>query len=299
MTEFNLRSQLRTGRLDLRVVNSLTKYPSIRTYHKLTGKGLLVEPGETPLGDPEMPPPPALSLAGEVTVTEKINGTSARLIVFPDGEVIVGSREELLYAAGDVVPNPQLGIVEALYPRYTRGASEKLRGFDAIHVVYGEVYGWGVAGGEAYLERDAVKFSNTKVTGFRAFDACVIPLEHLLLTPERAAAWRQRGGQDFCDDVILDAYCQHLGMERVPVLCRVHAGNLPLKITDCADWLATVTPRTLASLGVERTDGDSEGVVLRGRDTSGNRLLAKLRYEDVQRTLRARVSDGAIGGKRK
>lgn len=59
---------------------------------------------------------------GPVTLTEKVDGTNSRIIVLPDGSYLIGSREELLYARGDLIGNPALGIVDAL-----RDVAENLR----------------------------------------------------------------------------------------------------------------------------------------------------------------------------
>ncbi|MEM8781093.1 MAG: hypothetical protein AAGF26_19995, partial [Cyanobacteria bacterium P01_G01_bin.49] len=55
---------------DLSKINSLTKYPSIITYHKLDSKngGLLEEP---------------LKFQGKLLATEKVDGTNARIICLP------------------------------------------------------------------------------------------------------------------------------------------------------------------------------------------------------------------------
>lgn len=88
-------------KVDLSRINSLTKYPSIVTYHKLDPKngGLIEE---------------RLEFKGTLVATEKIDGTNARIICLPDNTYLLGSREELLYARGDLIGNPALGIIEAL-----------------------------------------------------------------------------------------------------------------------------------------------------------------------------------------
>lgn len=89
--------------VDLKKLNSLTKYPSIPTYHALGERGKLSETIQ-------------VNFANQFIIgTEKIDGTNARIICFSDGYVI-GSREELLYAKGDLIGNPAMGIVEALKP---------------------------------------------------------------------------------------------------------------------------------------------------------------------------------------
>src|SRR6478752_4862424 len=87
--------------IDLGKLNSMTKYPSILTYHTLGEKGLLQERVQIPF-------------EGRVIGTEKVDGTNARLIFCPDESVIVGSREDLLWERRDLIGNPSMGIVEAL-----------------------------------------------------------------------------------------------------------------------------------------------------------------------------------------
>lgn len=66
MAEFGMRAA------DLRAVNSLTKYPSIPTYHAL-------DPGNGGLLDDAIP------FMGRVIGTEKVDGTNARIILLQDG----------------------------------------------------------------------------------------------------------------------------------------------------------------------------------------------------------------------
>ncbi len=76
--DFSLRS------CDLNKLNSMTKYPSIPTYHALGDKGALLEQ--------------TVSFDGEIILTEKIDGTNSRIVLLPDGNFVLGSREELLFA---------------------------------------------------------------------------------------------------------------------------------------------------------------------------------------------------------
>ena len=127
MTPFDIRA------VDLKALNSLTKYPSIPTYHHLDPRngGLTEE---------------AVPFAGQVIGSEKVDGTNSRIIMLPGGGYLLGSREELLYARGDLIGNPALGIVEHLKP-----VAERLTppaGDDPITVYYLETYG-GKIGGQA------------------------------------------------------------------------------------------------------------------------------------------------------
>lgn len=97
MTAFNVRTT------NLKAINSMTKYPSIPTYHNL-------DPRDGGLLDETVP------FTGPVIGTEKIDGTNSRIILLPDGTYLLGSREELLYAQGDLIGNPALGIIDALRP---------------------------------------------------------------------------------------------------------------------------------------------------------------------------------------
>ena len=63
-------------------LNTLTKYPSILTLHKLGKKNILLDELTTNIEDEEM------------YATEKIDGTSIRLL-FYGNERIVGTRENL------------------------------------------------------------------------------------------------------------------------------------------------------------------------------------------------------------
>ncbi len=71
----------------------MTKYPSIPTYHAL-------DPRNGGLLDETVP------FTGTVLATEKVDGTNARIVQLPDGGYLLGSREELLYAKGDLIGNP-------------------------------------------------------------------------------------------------------------------------------------------------------------------------------------------------
>jgi hypothetical protein len=74
--------------LNLRRLNSATKYPSIPTYHRLGEKGRLQEDVLTPF---------PLDPSTEYEITEKIDGTNTRIVLAPSSEeYLIGSREEWL-----------------------------------------------------------------------------------------------------------------------------------------------------------------------------------------------------------
>ena len=159
---------------DLIKLNSITKYPSIPTYHTLDPKngGLLEE---------------AVTFEGSVLGTEKIDGTNARVICLPDGNFILGSREELLYGRGDLIGNPALGIVEAL-----KGLAEQLSNAnqEGITVFYFEVFGGKVTSGSK-------QYTGTQQVSFRLFDLMYLPdyEPYLAKALQEIALWREAAGQ--------------------------------------------------------------------------------------------------------
>src|SRR5262249_36608299 len=83
---------------------------------------------------------PLVRFQGTVLLTEKVDGVNTRIVCLPDGTFLLGSREEWLYARGDLLHNPAMGIVEATRPIAERIYSRVCRP-DAILVYYGEVFG--------------------------------------------------------------------------------------------------------------------------------------------------------------
>lgn len=244
----------------LQHINSMTKYPEIPTFHAMGAKGVLQENEY-------------IKFEGTVIGTEKVNGTNTRIIVFPDGDWIIGSREELLCAKGDRVPNQALGIVETV-----QGVAHRLT-WDYQHrtttVYYGETYGGGIEGGKAYAKG---------MTDFRLFDAAMFPMyeEVLFWERDRIASWRQHGGQPYLDEYeFLDlAHSRNLAV--VPRLFAMSADDLPTTILGGKDLLEEFAPVTKVAL--DREPGRAEGIVI--RTTGATRQLAKIRFEDYERTLR-------------
>jgi len=247
---------------NLAKLNSLTKYPSIVTYHALGEKGRLLDTVLVPFD-------------GDVILTEKIDGTNARLICTPEG-VLVGSREDLLWATGDLIHNPAMGIVAAVRDQ-ARALASHLPS-EALLVIYGEVYGRSVGAG-------AKNYTSTGKVGFRVFDAFEMPLEAVFVQLERPAErislWRENGGQPFLRVAALDALALERGFERVPTLGTVAAAMMPRSLTDAAAFLEPYS-KTMAPLD-EASLGHAEGVVARSAD---RRQIAKLRFEDYRRTLK-------------
>ena len=258
---------------DLAALNSATKYPSIPTYHTLDPKngGLL----ETAVGFG----------GGEVILTEKVDGTNGRIVVLPDGDYVIGSREELLYARGDRVGNPALGIVDALKPLAERlsvrpaaggGLADGI-GEARIRVYFLEVYGHKIGGA-------AKQYTAQGRVGHRLFDLAVLTPDVLDQDQARISAWREGGGQQFCTEDALQRAAAADGIALTPRLGVLPPGALPTSVEATHAWLAATLPGTHVALD-ESAGGSPEGIVLRTPDRA---TIAKARFQDYARTLRRR-----------
>lgn len=264
---FDLRTQLRK-------INSLTKYPSIETYHKLGKKGVLLEEHNV-----------EFDVSGEgVIATEKVDGTNGRVILLPNSRYLVGSREELLTAEGDLIPNPVLGIVDGLQeigPRLSGSwlfGQHKRLGGDVIITAYLEVFGGTIC-------KASKQYTSNQSVGCRLFDISVIELDSQTFerSLEQIAGWRKRGGQTFFSEAQLQATASETTIKLTP---RITMDGVPRCIAMTRAWLELVSPLTRVGLG-DVEAGASEGVVLRTRDRTA---IAKLRIEDYDR--HTRVIDG-------
>ncbi len=251
--------------LDMDTLNSATKYPSIPTYHARDPKnGALLEE--------------ALSFSGDVHVSEKIDGVNSRIAVLPSGGYVIGSREDLLYASGDVLANPAHGIVDALrafagqIPRHRRD----------VLVFFGEVYGG------HKVTRASLQYTGAGAVGYRMFDVAIIPVEVLFWSLLRISQWRDTGGQHFLSEQELSHVADREGVDLTPRLATVDSAELPTSIEGMNAFLARRLPTTLAALD-EGGGASPEGVVLRSADRS---VIAKARFQDYARTLKHRAKKG-------
>ncbi|WP_328392013.1 RNA ligase family protein [Nocardia sp. NBC_00416] len=248
---------------DLDGLNSATKYPSIPTYHALGERGSLTGA--------------VTEFAGRVIGTEKVDGTNARVIGLPDGTWLLGSREELLCAKGDLIGNPALGIVAALREFAEAAVPDE----DVVQVFYVELYGGKITGASA-------QYTGRRAVGYRMFDLVVLRDYTELFAASRAeiSRWRESGGQPFASETDLAAAAHRYGLELTPRLFDLPASELPTEIDKTRDFLAEFLPRTRCDLDAD-AGGRPEGIVLRTADRS---VIAKARYEDYDRTLRRRGS---------
>lgn len=256
----------------LRKLNSITKYPSILTYHNLGPRGSLVD-----------------SLVEDknfnnqtVYITEKIDGTNSR-IIFSTNEkgtvedYIIGSREDFLFAYKDRIINPALGIVKNMKTiadtimLLGEGKLQK----NSIYCLYGETYGGKINGAKQY--------SAIGNYGVRVFDYFILTheeVEKLLdMSLDHISTWRENGGQPFADVEKLESFCNEYNLDRVPYIKVVSGNEIPNTLQEVWDWMQ-IFEKSNACLDVSG-NGSAEGVVVRLKDRS---LIRKIRFEDYMRT---------------
>lgn len=209
--------------------------------------------------------------------TEKVDGTNARQIFSPDGGALVGSREDLPWERRDLIGNPAMGIVEAVKDAVQR-LYEVLCRPDRIAVYYLEVYGRNIGAAARNYTKDG------KV-GFRLFDVVFIGNfeEVLAWPPEQIARWRDGGGQKYAEADRVALLAKEAGFEPMPVLFDLDASQLPTDLESVYEFLLRFEA-TRCKLD-DGAAGVPEGVVVRSPDRS---VVAKLRREDYERTLRRR-----------
>lgn len=259
--------------MDFRTLNSATKYPSILAYHQ-----------PQPEHRGKLEATPCVDFRGrEVILTEKVDGTNGRMIILPGGDWFIGSREDLITARGDRVPNQgpvNLAMARALVPAAEQAAAA-WDGKDAL-VIWAEVYGAATAAGWQNYSTDK------HTVGARIFDVALVDPHILTQTPAAAAAWRDAGGQQFAPlDLKMD-----LPLERVPQLGVVNGNDIPTDIEGAHAWLTSVLTETQVRLdGTGK--GQAEGIVIR---TAGRDRIAKLRHPDYQK--HARIQENATRQRR-
>lgn len=255
--------------VDLRKLNTVTKYPSIPTYHHRDAAGGLLDEVQVPF-------------VGEVIGTEKIDGTSARIILVPDGTFLIGSRDLLFYAKGDIVSNPELGVVDSLRPiagKLPLSPTGADPAADWIVVYYLELYG-------GTIGANSRQYTRAGTVGYRLFDVATVDLRGGIIDRpvEELASWRDHGGQTFLDEQALQITAAHAGLELAPRLFTMPATDLPTGVEQMHTFLTERLPATTVGLD-DTARGGAEGIVLRSdnRDT-----IAKVRLASYRRTLRSR-----------
>lgn len=248
-------------------INTLTKYPSILTLHKLGKKNILLDELTTTIENEEM------------YATEKVDGTSIRLL-FYGNERIVGTRENLfIYDNSDFINIPKdfFSSIEFVRPFYEKQKWNKRFETDKLTVLYGELYGSNIGSNS--------KNYGLEKTGFRLFDVAIYEdLSILEMDRDKISKWREREtengivyGQKFLTRSEIEI--QFPDFELVPII-EFDLENL--SHVSVLDNLRKFIPKTTVALS-ETATMKSEGLVLRNESRS---KIVKVRFEDYERTLR-------------
>lgn len=248
-------------------INTLTKYPSILTLHKLGAKECLLDELTTPIEGEKM------------YGTEKVDGTSMRLL-FYGNERIVGTRDNIFfYENSDFINIPKefFSSIDYVKPFYEKAKWNKRFETDKLTVLYGELYGSNIGQG--------AKNYGVEKTGFRLFDVAVYnDLSVLDLAKNKISRWREHEtengivyGQNFITRSEMET--QFSDFEFVP-LVEFDLGDM--SHNTILENLKKFIPETKVAL-TEKAIKKSEGVILRNSDRT---KIVKLRFEDYERTLR-------------
>lgn len=251
--------------MDLKKLNSATKYPSILTYHGLADRGLLTDE--------------CTRFPEDAILTEKIDGTNGRIILLPDGDFFIGSREELLMARGDRVtpqkPPEWKAVVDTLLPIAENLRMIRGRSITTLHL---EVYGGKVG-------RSHAQYSQKETLGCRLFDISKVGTSVLGWEPENIALWRdEKNGQGWVTESEMIKLAEFCGLRWAPRLGTVKGSVLPTDLLGMYQWLKEALPGTNVALD-DTAKGAAEGLVIRSADRS---VIRKARLQDYERTLKKR-----------
>lgn len=258
-----------TRKLNLHRFNSITKYPSILTMHKLDNKGNSSDVFDVRVQSDK-----------DYYLTEKIDGTNSRIILLPDNKYMLGSREELLTASGDIIYNPVLGIVDTLRP-YAEHILENINllnpNKDQVIVIYGETFG-------GHTHKNAVAYTGDQSkTAFRMFDVQLLSLDKLdelnSLDDTRVATWREHNNQNWLTVEALQKLSTLLDIPHVPYLKVVKGADIETTPSKVYAWLNEHLPSTLVKLDAAG-QGFPEGIIAR---TADRKSILKIRNANYKR----------------
>jgi len=253
---------------DIKLLDSITKYPSILTLHELDKKGRVLD---------TLVPTSVFSRDAILHAYEKIDGENARIIFLGDGtdiDYMIGSRKEILYTKGDRIAVSTGNIANFLKPLAERLASE-FQGLTGLRVCYFEVYGGRTP--------NAKQYTSDKSQGARLFDVFSLNQEELASMlkeePIAIAAWRDSGRQPHWTCNGREEFAREHNLETSPKVATLTGKDLPLTYKDVLLWLSQFTD---TKVGINQF-GFSEGVVVR---TPDRKQVVKIRFEDYEKRFR-------------
>lgn len=261
--------------LKTKIGNSLTKYPSIETYHKMGERGCLSDeltmqlPSDT-----------------ELFVSEKVDGRNTRILILND-DYIIGSREDWIYAKGDrAIPigeQMKVNFLKNIADRILEDHADVIEP-DTLYCIYGELYGSKIQKIWHHYTKANDEF------GFRMFDVWKMEessFNQLLgeSTEDSASGWREQNRQPWMSEEELSEFCEAIGVAQTPRLGVVKAGDIGTTLNEAYRFLSEYE-NTKSQLDVELATAKAEGVVVRTNDRS---IILKLRFEDYEKTFKRRV----------
>ena len=264
MLDLSINGIIKSGVLTS--LDSLTKYPSILTYHNLGSKGGMVD---SLVEDKKF--------EGTVEITEKVDGTNFRVILWGD-DYLIGKRDSLVYAKGDrIITEP------CVYTVLDKCKKLMEKDFTYLTVVYGEVYGDNInRGSKQYC-------SDEKKRNFRVFDVARYSLKQieniLYYDITKIVSFRDHGGVPFLNTHDLMNFCEAFDLERTPIWGTYDASDIPTQVEDTLNWMEENFTQSRSILGEKPENanqlfGRAEGVVIRTPDRS---MIRKLRFEDYRK----------------
>ncbi len=261
--------------------NSLTKYPSILTYHALGERGGMTE---SLCNDEAFPADTMLE------ATEKVDGTNTRILIIGD-DYVIGSRTELIYAKGDrIINNVQINpTIKELANFLNRKDLTKIVGYNSnapvMLAVYGEIYGYNIQEGSKVYIADSKECKEVK---FRIFDIYALPLVDLKACLDKEqnfiSHWREDGGQPWYTTTQIQEFCEAYNIDRTPVVKAFNSNEMPTEVNETYAFLKTFADSrvmlTESNESANQKFGRSEGIVVRTPDRS---FIRKLRFEDYRK----------------
>lgn len=250
-------------------LNTMTRYPSILTYHELNKGGVrdaLTKPEEFPK-------------SGAIIATEKVDGTNYRIVSTGD-DFFIGSRERFAFAYGDRICTDN--TARAVMPDASMLSGE-LDAWGHLTVVFGEVYGW-------KIQKPRYNWQDDKSRDFALFDVWQMPLdeaEEILAMPiDKISAWREAGKQPWFAFNQLDDAIDEMFADPVPIRKICSVDMLPKGAEEARNWLDQFKYSRAVFDESEEPNGmygKAEGVVIR---TPDRKWIRKLRFEDYAKGAR-------------
>lgn len=258
-------------------LNSLTKYPSILTYHALGKRGGVINE----LFHDFHPEYPAFPTGEMLEATEKVDGTNMRLVCIGN-DFLIGSRTEIVYAKGDrIKTSPH--ITPVLDEMKDFLAAREFAPDGDMTVIYGEVYGKGVQEGSKIYCCGSDKMK------FRIFDAWTLPTHGMLgilseMTPDKISHWREYDNGNWFSVERLQAFCNVYHVDRTPVVARFTREELPTDAVETYEFLKRFAESRVTldkpTESANKKFGRAEGIVVR---TTDRMFIRKLRLEDYHK----------------